>query len=74
MSKLGTLRERVERASEYFHDLDGVILTTFNLMQGIGTVEGDEKPVEPAQRRGPGDSSGIPIHPGASRQMENGTS
>ena len=31
MSKLGTLRERVERASEYFHDLDGVMLTTFNL-------------------------------------------
>ena len=31
MSKLGTLRERVEHASEYFHDFDGVMLTTFNL-------------------------------------------
>ena len=31
MSALGTLRERIERASEYFHELDGVVLTTFNL-------------------------------------------
>ena len=31
MSQLGTLRERVERASEYFHELEGVVLTTFNL-------------------------------------------
>ena len=31
MSQLATLRERVERASEYFHELDGIVLTTFNL-------------------------------------------
>ena len=31
MSKLGMLRERVERASEYIHKIDGVVLTTFNL-------------------------------------------
>ena len=31
MSTLGTIRERIERASEYFHKLDGVVLTTFNL-------------------------------------------
>ena len=31
MSELETLRERIERASEYFHDLEGVVLTTFNL-------------------------------------------
>ena len=31
MSKLATLRERVEQASEYFRELDGVVLTTFNL-------------------------------------------
>ena len=31
MSSLGTFRERIERASEYFHKLDGVVLTTFNL-------------------------------------------
>lgn len=31
MSKLGTVRERIERATEYFHELQGVVLTTFNL-------------------------------------------
>lgn len=31
MSELGTLRERVERAAEYFYELDGVVFTTFNL-------------------------------------------
>ena len=31
MSTLGTFRERIERASEYFYKLDGVVLTTFNL-------------------------------------------
>ena len=31
MTELKTLRERLERASEYFHKLDGVLLTTFNL-------------------------------------------
>jgi len=31
MSELGTVRERVERAAEYFHELEGVVLTTFNL-------------------------------------------
>ena len=31
MSQLRTLRERVERASQYFRELDGVVLTTFNL-------------------------------------------
>lgn len=31
MSKVATLRERIKRASEYFHKLDGVVLTTFNL-------------------------------------------
>ena len=31
MSELGTLRERIERAAEYFYELDGVVLTTFNL-------------------------------------------
>ena len=30
MSVPSTLRERIERASEYFHELDGVVLTTFN--------------------------------------------
>lgn len=31
MSAFKTLRERIERASDYFHELDGVVLTTFNL-------------------------------------------
>ena len=31
MSELGTLRERVEHASAYFHNLEGVVFTTFNL-------------------------------------------
>jgi len=31
MSTFSTIRERVERASKYFHHLDGVVLTTFNL-------------------------------------------
>ena len=31
MNELSTLRERVERASQYFRELDGVVLTTFNL-------------------------------------------
>ena len=31
MSELKTLRERVRRASEYFHEMDGVVFTTFNL-------------------------------------------
>ena len=31
MGELSTLRERVERASQYFRELDGVVLTTFNL-------------------------------------------
>ncbi len=31
MSNPGTLRERIVRASQYFHRLDGVVLTTFNL-------------------------------------------
>lgn len=31
MSDLGTVRERIQRASEYFHRIDGAVLTTFNL-------------------------------------------
>lgn len=31
MSEPSTLRERVERASQYFRELEGVVLTTFNL-------------------------------------------
>ena len=31
MSELGKVRERIERASTYFHDLEGAVLTTFNL-------------------------------------------
>ena len=31
MSELSTLRERVERASQYFREMDGVVLTTFNM-------------------------------------------
>lgn len=31
MSEPGTLRERIERAAEYFYELDGVVLTTFSL-------------------------------------------
>ncbi len=31
MTELKTVRERLVRASEYFHKLDGVMLTTFNL-------------------------------------------
>ena len=56
MSKLGTLRERVERASEYFHDLDGVILTTFNLSatfledQALPAVMGVEAKTNAARR------------------------
>lgn len=31
MSELSTVRARVERASQYFREMDGVVLTTFNL-------------------------------------------
>ena len=31
MSELGTIRERIERATSYFETLKGVVLTTFNL-------------------------------------------
>jgi len=31
VSELNTLRQRIERASSYFRELDGVVLTTFNL-------------------------------------------
>ena len=31
MSELGTIRERIERATSYFETLEGVVLTTFNL-------------------------------------------
>lgn len=31
MSELSTLRKRVERASQYFREMDGVVLTTFNM-------------------------------------------
>lgn len=31
MNKIGTLRQRIERASKYLHELQGVVLTTFNL-------------------------------------------
>ena len=31
MSELGTIRERIERATGYFETLQGVVLTTFNL-------------------------------------------
>ncbi|MFO8072218.1 MAG: hypothetical protein R6V85_10130 [Polyangia bacterium] len=56
MSTLGTLRERVERATEYFHELDGVVLTTFNLSaafledHALPTVLGVEAKTAAARR------------------------
>ena len=56
MTELNTIRERLVRASEYFHKLDGVMLTTFNLSaafleeQALPAVLGIEAKTNAARR------------------------